>query len=245
MASALPVRLLREAARDVAVARERDPAARGAGRLEVLLTWPGVQAVLAHRIAHRLHRAGLPLLPRLVAHVARAATGVEIHPGARIGHGVFIDHGAGVVIGETAEVGDDVTLFQGATLGGLGADPGRRHPCVGDGALIGAGARLLGPLRIGAGARVGANAVVLQDVPSGATFVGNPGRVVRVPGGEPVPADPVAGPDPLLAELREQRARLEVLERRLRERDDGREAAASADGGHLASVPPLRDVADG
>jgi serine O-acetyltransferase len=161
---------------DLSAALERDPAART--RLEVALTYPGVHALWAHRVAHCLHPRH-PLLARVVAAAARALTGVDIHPAAEIGRRVFIDHAVGVVIGETAVVGDDVTLFHGVTLGGLGHTSGRRHPVVGARVLIGAGATLLGPITVGDDARVGANSVVLEDVPAGATVVGSPARVVR------------------------------------------------------------------
>jgi serine O-acetyltransferase len=155
----------------------RDPAARS--RLEVVLCYPGFHALAYHRLAHWLWRHGWLLAGRFVSHVGRVLTGIEIHPGARIGKRVFIDHGMGVVIGETAEVGDDVTLYQGVTLGGTTLTRGaKRHPTIGNGVIVGAGAQVLGPFRIGDGARVGAAAVVLREVPDGATMVGNPARQV-------------------------------------------------------------------
>ncbi len=173
--------MLERLAEDLTAALERDPAART--RLEVALTYPGVHALWAHRVAHCLHPRH-PLLARVVAAASRVLTGVDIHPAATFGRRVFIDHAVGVVIGETAVVGDDVTIFHGVTLGGLGHTPGRRHPAVGDRVLIGAGATLLGPITVGDDARVGANSVVLGDVPPGATVVGSPARVVRTaPGG--------------------------------------------------------------
>ncbi len=174
--------ILREVRADVAAARERDPAARGVSSLGILAGWAGVQALLAHRAAHAMLEAGLPIAPRAIAYLSRAVTGVEIHPAARIGDGFFIDHGSGVVIGETAEIGDRVTLYQGVTLGGTGLEPGKRHPTVGDDVTVGAGAKLLGPISVGAGAKVGANTVVVEDVPPGATIVGNPGHQVRLNG---------------------------------------------------------------
>src|SRR5687767_14252202 len=141
---------------DVAAARERDPAARGVSTLEILLVWPGVQALLVHRVAHALHMAGLRFPARALARIARSATGIEIHPAARIGRGLFIDHGTGVVIGETADVGDDVTLYQGVTLGGTGFARGKRHPTVGNEVMIGAGAALLGPIEVGDRSKIGA-----------------------------------------------------------------------------------------
>jgi serine O-acetyltransferase len=162
---------------DVAAVLLRDPAARSA--LEVVLVSPGLHALWAHRVAHALwQRPGWRLAARLLAHAARRRTGVEIHPAARLGRRVVIDHGAGVVIGETAVVGDDALIYHGATLGGRGAGDGRRHPRLGDGVVLGAGASVLGPVVVGDGARVGAGAVVLTDVPAGATAVGVPARVL-------------------------------------------------------------------
>lgn len=154
----------------------RDPAARS--RAEVLLCYPGVHAMLAYRMAHWLWNRNFKLLARFLSHVAKVLTGVEIHPAAKVGRRVFIDHATGVVIGETAEVGDDVTLYQGVTLGGTSLERGKRHPTLHDGVIVGSGAQILGPHTIGAGARVGANAVVLSDVPPGVTVVGIPAKVV-------------------------------------------------------------------
>ena len=166
--------------RDYSAILREDPALLGklGGRVEALL-YPGLWAIAAHRVAHLLHATGLPVLPRALNLLTRLLTGIDIHPGARIGPGLFIDHGYGVVIGETAEIGRDVVLFQQVTLGGRGGGRGKRHPTVGDGAFIGAGAKILGAIEIGAGARVGANAVVLADIPAGATAVGIPAQVVR------------------------------------------------------------------
>src|SRR5947208_15614611 len=152
-------RVAKEVRRDLAAARERDPAARGVGSLEILTSWAGVQAILAHRAAHALHETGVPGLPMAVAYASRAITGVEIHPAARMGAEPFIDHGSGVVIGETAEIGDRVTIYQGVTLGGTGFARGNRHPTVGDDVTIGSGAKLLGPISVGAGSQLGANTV--------------------------------------------------------------------------------------
>ncbi len=162
---------------DLACVFERDPAARNL--LEVVTTYPGLHAIAMHRVSHRLWTWGLKWLARVLSLFARWITGIEIHPGARIGRRFFIDHGLGVVIGETAEVGDDCTLYQGVTLGGTSWDKGKRHPTLGNNVVVGAGAKILGPILIGEGGRVGSNAVVVKEVPANATVVGIPGRVVE------------------------------------------------------------------
>src|SRR5438046_2610816 len=204
-----------EIRRDIATARSRDPAARGVGPVEILATWPGVHALLAHRVAHALHDAGVPVLPRLIAAVSRAVTGIEIHPAAQIGPGFFIDHGMGVVVGETAEIGANVTLYQGVTLGGTGFATGKRHPTVQDNVTIGSGAKLLGPITVGHGAKIGANSVVIHDVPAHSTVVGNPGHPVRVEGRKPEgpDADWIHLPDPIAEAMKQMSARIAELER--------------------------------
>jgi serine O-acetyltransferase len=206
--------VVREVREDLAAALERDPAARSVGRVEMLLTYGGVQALLSHRVSHALHEAGVPLLPRLLAYVTTAVTGVEIHPAARIGRGLFIDHGAGVVIGETAWVGDHVTIYQGVTLGGTGFARGKRHPTVGDEVMIGAGSALLGPIEVGDRCKIGANSVVIHDVPPNSTVVGNPGHPVRVDGKKPEgpDADWVHLPDPVADAISGLANRLTELE---------------------------------
>jgi serine O-acetyltransferase len=207
-------RVGRELREDLAAAQARDPAARTVGRTEILLTYGGVQALLAHRISHALHHAGLPIVPRVVSNVMKVMTGVEIHPGATIGRGLFIDHGSGVVIGETAEVGDDVTMYQGVTLGGTGFARGKRHPTVGDEVMIGSGAKLLGPIEVGPRCKIGANSVVIHDVPANSTVVGNPGHPVRVDGKKPEgpDADWAHLPDPVADAIRGMANRLNELE---------------------------------
>ncbi|MGD0105932.1 MAG: serine O-acetyltransferase [Rhodopila sp.] len=169
--------LWRQICEDVVCVKARDPAARFTA--EIVLTYPGVHAVVRYRFANRLWRSGFRFLARLLSWCARWVSHVDIHPGATIGRRFFIDHGAGVVIGETAEVGDDVTIYHGVTLGGTSWSPGKRHPTVQDGVLIGAGAKMLEPITVGRGVRVGANSVVIEDVPPGMTVVGIPGKVVR------------------------------------------------------------------
>ncbi|HVY96465.1 MAG TPA: serine O-acetyltransferase [Solirubrobacterales bacterium] len=220
-------RVVSEVRADVAAARDRDPAAQGISTTEILTSWAGVQALLAHRAAHALHEAGVPWIPRAIAYATRAVTGVEIHPAAEIGRGFFIDHGSGVVIGETARIGDCVTLYQGVTLGGTGFQRGKRHPTLGDNVTVGSGAKLLGPIAVGDGAKVGANTVVVEDVPPGATVVGNPGHPVRVEGKrvEGPDADWIHLPDPIADAIKALSERIADLERRLAELD-GREAGA-------------------
>jgi len=232
-------RVLGEIRRDVDAVHDRDPAARGVGSLEVLALWPGVHALLAHRVAHALHGAGVPLVPRTLAALSRAATGIEIHPAARVGDGLFIDHGVGVVIGETAQVGRDVTLYQGVTLGGTGFATGKRHPTVEDEVTVGSGAKLLGPITVGRGAKVGANSVVVIDVPADATVVGNPGHVVRVEGRrvEGPDADWVHLPDPVADAIRGLASRIEAVEHAVAEMAD---EAGTSPPAPRADVRPLR-----
>src|ERR671932_173697 len=230
-------RVAGEVRRDLTAAQERDPAARTLGRLEILLTYGGVQALLSHRVAHALHEAGIPLAPHAIAYASKAATGVEIHPAARIGDSLFIDHGTGVVIGETAEIGDNVTLYQGVTLGGTGFQRGKRHPTVEDDVVVGSGAKLLGPIRVGRGAKVGANSVVIHDVPPNSTVVGNPGHPVRVEGRRPggPDADWAHLPDPVADAIRALAARVAELEKLLAE-TTGRRPEPTAE------VRPLRNI---
>ncbi len=228
-------RVAGEVRRDVAAARERDPATRDVSPVEILATWPGIHALLCHRLASALHEAGVPLLPRTIALVGRAATGVEIHPAARIGRGLFIDHGAGVVIGETAVIGDDVTLYQGVTLGGTGFQTGKRHPTVQDNVTIGSGAKLLGPITVGHGAKIGANTVVINDVPANSTVVGNPGHPVKVEGRRPEgpDADWIHLPDPIAEAIQSLAGRIVELERRVSE-------LTGEEPQRIAQVTPLR-----
>jgi serine O-acetyltransferase len=208
---------MKEVTADVSSARERDPAARGIGTLEILTGWAGVQALLAHRVAHALWEGEIPLVPRAIAYTSRAVTGVEIHPAASIGTDFFIDHGSGVVIGETADIGDRVTLYQGVTLGGTGFARGKRHPTLEDDVTVGSGAKLLGPVTVGRNAKVGANTVVIEDVPAHTTVVGNPGHPVRVEG-KPVEGpdtDWIHLPDPIADAIKELSDRIAGVEERL------------------------------
>jgi len=197
-------------AADLAIIKERDPAARST--LEILLCYPGFHALVMHRISHRLWRLRVPLLPRLLSQVGRLFTGIEIHPGARIGRGVFIDHGMGVVIGETAVIGDHCLLYQGVTLGGTGKQHGKRHPTLKENVVVGAGAKVLGAITVGANTRIGAGSVLLRDVASDSTVVGIPGRVIHQSG---VRIDPLAHsalPDAEARVIRNLMERIDNLE---------------------------------
>jgi len=223
---------------DLEAVMARDPAARS--RFEVVLTYPGFHAVLLHRLAHRAWVNDFKLLGRWISTLARFLTGIEIHPGATIGPRFFVDHGMGVVIGETAEIGADVTLYQGVTLGGTSLDKGKRHPTLADGVIVGAGAKILGPFTVGKGARVGSNAVVLEAVPDGATVVGIPARVVSRPknddfcayGATGEIADPVARAlDRMDGEMGALRARIAELEGRVAAQRDELDAQTSVNQG--------------
>jgi serine O-acetyltransferase len=205
----------------IAAYKARDPAARST--LEILLLYPGVHAVQSHRRAHWCYRHNLHFLGRLISQWSRFWTGIEIHPGAKLGRRLVIDHGMGIVIGETAEVGDDVLIYQGVTLGGTGKDQGKRHPTIGNNVLIGSGAKVLGPFTVGDNSRIAAGAVVLSAIPAGSTAVGVPARVVRIAGervnyaGE---VDQISVSDPLNTELSNLRERVEQLEKMLRKVSD-------------------------
>jgi serine O-acetyltransferase len=228
----------KELRRDVAAVRSRDPAARGVSSAAILATWPGVHAVLAHRVAHALQLVGVPVVPRVLAAASRSITGIEIHPAARIGEGFFVDHGMGVVIGETAEIGRDVTLYQGVTLGGTGFATGKRHPTVQDNVTIGSGAKLLGPITVGHGAKIGAGSIVIHDVPPNSTVVGNPGHPVRVEGRRPEgpDADWVHLPDPIADAIKALASRIGALEQAADDGQDGAEVRS------LRPAPPGPEV---
>lgn len=207
--------ILEELKQDIEAVRERDPAARSS--LETLLVSSGLHAIILHRPAHWLYQRGAFLSARLVSQLARLMTGIEIHPGAKIGRGVLIDHGMGVVIGETAEVGDNCTIYQGVTLGGTGKDKGKRHPTLGNNVTVGCGAKILGPFRVEDGAKVAANAVVLSPLPANSTAVGVPARVVRISGKKPEGLDHVHTPDPVSQQLCRLEIELNRLSKRVQE----------------------------
>lgn len=245
----------RERAReDISAVLARDPAATS--KLEVRLCYPGLDALKAHRIANALYKQGHVLLARWLSQRSRHRTGIEIHPGAEIGRRVFIDHGDGVVIGETTIIGDDVTIYQGVTLGGTGKDVGKRHPTIGNGVTIGAGAKVLGPITVGDHSKIGAGAIVLKAVPPNCTVVGNPGRIVRKKTSQPeVDLDQVNLPDPMLDRMEALYQRLAHMERCLSrharrlgcESDAPTDAAAGDDGrcpGDCATCPEAMPIAN-
>ncbi len=198
----------------VQAVRERDPAARSTA--EILLLYSGVHAIMAHRLAHHLHQDGHFFAARAISQTARHFTGIEIHPGATIGHNFFIDHGSGVVIGETTEIGDNCTIYQGVTLGGTGKDVGKRHPTLGDNVMVGSGAKVLGPLKVGSGSKIAANAVVLHAVPENSTAVGIPAKVVRRDGVRvPNDLDQIHIPDPVAQQLSQMEETIADLRREL------------------------------
>ena len=200
---------------DVAAVRERDPAARSF--LEVFLLYPGVRAIRMHRRANWFYKHNMFFIARLISQRAARKTGIEIHPGATIGRRLVIDHGTGVVIGETAEIGDDVLIYQGVTLGGTGKDTGKRHPTIGNKVMISAHAQVLGPFKVGDNARIAAGAVVLKEVPENSTVVGVPARVVKIGGQRVNDLDQIHIPDPVSQELCRLESKIEKLEKGLRE----------------------------
>ena len=211
----LEEKIRKEIQEDVAAVRERDPAAKS--DLEVLLLYSGVHAILAYRVSHKLYLSQHYFSARLISQAARLVTGVEIHPGATIGHKLFIDHGMGVVIGETTEIGDNCTLYQGVTLGGTGKDTGKRHPTLGDNVMIGAGAKVLGPFRIGDNSKIAAGAVVLEEIPDQSTAVGIPAKIVRREGQKVVgDTDQVHIPDPVAKDLSRLEKKIAALEKEIR-----------------------------
>ena len=204
--------------RDIKLIKEHDPAARNA--IEILLTYPSLSAIRSYRIAHWFYERKMFTVARIISQRARSKTGIEIHPGAKIGKGLFIDHGMGVVIGETAIIGNDCLLYQGVTLGGTGKDKGKRHPTLGDNVLVGAGAKVLGPFKVGSNVKIAANAVVLNAIPDNCTAVGVPARVVRRNGRKIEPCvtqeiDQVHIPDPVSLEMCRIRAEMDTMKKEI------------------------------
>lgn len=205
---------------DIKAIKERDPAARSG--IEVFFLYPGLHAVMWHRLAHGFYKIKFYFLARLISQLVKFFTGIEIHPGATIGKGVFIDHGTGVVIGETAEIGDNCTIYQNSTLGGTGKESGKRHPTLGERVMVGAGSKVLGPITIGAGSKIAAGAVVLSDVQPGSTCVGVPARTVRIDGKRPEELDQIHVPDPVSMELCRLRSELEKIKKQLEKTEDNK-----------------------
>ena len=200
---------------NIAAIRQRDPAAKS--DVEVLLLYSGLHAILAYRVSHKLYLGGHTFSARAISQAAKLLTGIEIHPGATIGKGLVIDHGTGVVIGETTEIGDNCTLYQGVTLGGTGKDVGKRHPTLGDNVLVGAGAKVLGPIVIDSNSKIAANAVVLKDIPENSTAVGIPARIARQGGRKVDDLDQIHIPDPVAQEITKLEQRIDELSRELAE----------------------------
>lgn len=212
--------ILKEINEDIQAVLERDPAAKN--KLEVLLCYPGIHSIISHRIAHPLYKKGFVVLARVISQISRFFTGIEIHPGAKIGKRLFIDHGMGVVIGETAEIGDDVTIYQGATLGGTGKEKGKRHPTIGNNVVISSGAKILGPFKVGDHSKIGSGSVVLKEVPPNCTVVGVPGHIVKKGDKKlinmhrpEIDLDQVRLPDPVAEELECLRKRIVELENKI------------------------------
>ena len=198
---------------DIQSIKERDPAAHSS--LEIILTYSGIHAVIMHRVAHWFYKKNLTLIARAISQLSRCMTGIEIQPGAKIGKGLLIDHGSGVVIGETAEIGDNCLIYQGCTLGGTGKEHGKRHPTLGNNVMVGSGAKILGPFKVGDGAKIAANAVVLEEVPPNCTAVGVPARIVKQNGKKVCDLDQVHIPDPVSQELCRHRIMIEKLEKEI------------------------------
>lgn len=206
---------------DVNAVKERDPAARSSA--EVILLYSGIHALFAYRIAHKLHEREHYFSARAISQLARHITGIEIHPGAKIGKGLVIDHGMGVVIGETTEIGDNCTIYQGVTLGGTGKDVGKRHPTLGNGVMVGAGAKVLGPFKIGDNTKIAANAVVLDEIPEECTAVGMPAKIVKRQGQRVDELDQIHIPDPVAAQIRSLESKLSELEEKIKQIKDAKQ----------------------
>ncbi|MDD7284847.1 MAG: serine O-acetyltransferase [Candidatus Fimisoma sp.] len=211
----------REVREDIRNIVEKDPAARNG--FEVLICYPGIWALILHRPAHWLYKHNIKLIARIISQLARWFTGIEIHPGASIGRRCFIDHGLAIIIGETTEIGDDVTIYQGVTLGGTGKDTGKRHPTIGNRVMISSGAKVLGPFKVGDDVKIGAGAVVLKEIPPNCTVVGIPGTIVKRNGQSTQDLNQVDMPDPVATEIECLRRRIVTLENRLREEESKHE----------------------
>ena len=211
----------REVREDIRNIVEKDPAARNG--FEVLICYPGIWALILHRPAHWLYKHNIKLIARIISQLARWFTGIEIHPGASIGRRCFIDHGMAIIIGETTEIGDDVTIYQGVTLGGTGKDTGKRHPTIGNRVMISSGAKVLGPFKVGDDVKIGAGAVVLKEIPPNCTVVGVPGTIVKRNGQSTQDLNQVDMPDPVATEIECLRRRIVTLENRLREEESKHE----------------------
>ena len=212
---------LRDVREDIQTVLKKDPAARNG--LEVLICYPGIWALIWHKPAHWLYKHDLKLLARVISQVTRFFTGIEIHPGAQIGRRCFIDHGMAVVIGETTEIGDDVTLYQGVTLGGTGKDSGKRHPTIGNRVIVSSGAKVLGPFKVGDDVKIGSGSIVLNEIPSGCTVVGIPGKIVKRYGESTEDLNQVNLPDPVATELECLRRRIVMLEHKLHQLNDNKD----------------------
>ena len=218
----------REVGEDIRNIVEKDPAARNG--FEVLICYPGIWSLIMHRPAHWLYKHNIKLLARIISQLTRWFTGIEIHPGATIGRRCFIDHGMGIIIGETTEIGDDVTIYQGVTLGGTGKDTGKRHPTIGNRVMISSGAKVLGPFKVGDDVKIGAGSVVLKEVPPGCTVVGIPGTIVKKNGKSTTQdLNQVDLPDPVAVEIECLRRRIVTLENRLRQAQDHNSGAAQTE----------------
>ncbi|TCO75044.1 serine O-acetyltransferase [Marinisporobacter balticus] len=223
------LKFLREINEDMQAVLERDPAAKS--KIEVFLCYPCIHSMISHKIAHTLYNRGFVVLARLTSQIARFFTGIEIHPGAKIGKRFFIDHGMGVVIGETTEIGDDVTIYQGATLGGTGKESGKRHPTIGNNVVISSGAKVLGPFKVGDNSKIGSGSIVLKEVPPNCTVVGVPGHIVikdnvkvRSMHKPDIDLDQIHLPDPIAQELECLRKRISYLEAKMQEGEKKNEA---------------------
>ena len=234
--------MLRTFRSDIEIIKERDPAARGI--LEIFLCYPGFQAIFIHRLTHKLWKLKLPLLPRVISHFNRSITGIEIHPGAKIGKKVFIDHGMGVVIGETAEIGNNCLLYQGVTLGGTGKSHGKRHPTLMENVVVGAGAKVLGSIVVGSNTRIGAGSVVVRDVEENSTVVGIPGRIIHQSGVKVNPLAHSALPDAEANVIKNLMDRIDQLENELLKLQKTLQCLANSESIDLSNLGDAQNLKD-